>query len=59
MNEKTKREKEIAAETKEKIKDENKNSAARDHLEKKYYYDDAHGYEVYDPETNSEENDEN
>ena len=59
MNEKTKRKEKNAQKTEEKARAETQNSAARDQTEKKYYYDDGHGYEIYDPETGDEETDEN
>ena len=40
----------------ETIQDEKNNANVRDQAEKKYYYDDAHGYEIYKPETDEEEN---
>ncbi len=58
MGEMTKRKKEVAQKKDKKIKDRQKDSAARDQREKKYYYDDGHGYEIYNPETD-EETDEN
>lgn len=32
-------------------------STARDHSERRYYYDDAHGYEDFDPEAELAEDD--
>lgn len=33
-------------------------SSARDQRERRYYYDDAHGYEEFDPEAELDEEDE-
>lgn len=54
MGKMTKRKKGVRQKTGKKIKDGQKYSAARDRREKKYYYDDAHGYEIYDPQTDVE-----
>jgi hypothetical protein len=62
MPEKTKREKDTQKQ-KEKgiekpfaVKDENdKDTWDKDQLEKSYYYDDAHGYEIYNPDEDEEE----
>lgn len=59
MDEMTKRKKADQEKNLEKAAAEPSNSAARDQRENKYYYDDAHGYEIYNPETEDEEKDEN
>ena len=58
MSKKTKRKKEVAEKTREKVEDEQKSLAAQAQKEKKYYYDDAYGYEIYNSEA-EEETDEN
>lgn len=36
-------------------KEPDTSTAAEDQAERKYYYDDAHGYEEYDPEADDEQ----
>jgi hypothetical protein len=60
-NPKEKNDKESEAEKSRKGKSETdeKSSWSRDQREKSYYYDDAHGYEIYNPdEDDAEEEDE-
>jgi hypothetical protein len=38
-------------------KDKKDGTAAEDQREREYYYDDAHGYEAYEPEADEEEDD--
>ncbi|MGI9035508.1 MAG: hypothetical protein ACR2GD_05655 [Pyrinomonadaceae bacterium] len=56
MNEKTKQKAHRARKEREKKESEKKNSVS-EKAEKNYYYDDAHGYEIYQP--NDEEQNEN
>lgn len=63
MPEKTKQEKDINKHKNENGENpsvdsplnEKKSSRAQDQREKSYYYDDAHGYEIYNPEEDDEE----
>ncbi|MFN2502564.1 MAG: hypothetical protein ABR530_11225 [Pyrinomonadaceae bacterium] len=47
--------KEQAGEKKDKRPPENEQTWEEDQRKRDYYYDDAHGYEVYKPETNDDE----
>ncbi|MGI8468992.1 MAG: hypothetical protein ACR2N3_11140 [Pyrinomonadaceae bacterium] len=59
MSEKTKRKEKRARKTEEKKKTEKKNPIGKKQTEKSYYYDDAHGYEIYKPKTSNDETNEN
>lgn len=48
-------EKEKEREEQEKCETEDRDSWSKDQQEKGYYYDDAHGYEIYQPEEEDEE----
>lgn len=58
MNKKTKRTEKIKEKDKEEKEIGSQDSPSRDQKEKRYYYDDAHGYEIYNPETIDDETDE-
>ncbi|MDQ3087234.1 MAG: hypothetical protein M3Q78_01405 [Acidobacteriota bacterium] len=55
MPEKSKTEKEIE----DTCETGDKSAWSKDQQEKSYYYDDSHGYEVYNPDEDDDETDEN
>lgn len=56
MPEKTKPKEKDNCKTPEDSSEENEPGAwSRDQREKSYYYDDAHGYEIYNPDEDEEE----
>ncbi|MDQ6788172.1 MAG: hypothetical protein M3033_15310 [Acidobacteriota bacterium] len=61
MPEKPKRENDKAEKDKKSAGDEcetgGKDSPSREQREKSYYYDDSHGYEIYNPEDDDEKED--
>jgi hypothetical protein len=54
----TKKPKEDREETDEPCESPDKDRWSEDQKERSYYYDDAHGYETYDPKSDAEEEEE-
>ncbi len=53
--EKIDKERETEKSPEDKCETNEKSSWSRDQREKGYYYDDAHGYEIYNPDEDDEE----